>query len=439
MLPVVYTIGTAMPVRLTATPGAGGRVQVTETVSTGLIPVLVPPTPGTATVAGQTITWTVTLGNSAPEVLNYAVTPATPTITFGGAYDAGSIWRRQTIGGDAVAYAANPLGAFSWHGDVGIEPVGAPSGNPSIPGAATFAGTRYTISGAGGDVWDAVDRCHLAARGQAGNFYIEATVGWQDAGPTSWSKAGLIVRRSMDGPSAMAFVGLRNPITVPGRDVIFQWRDSEGAPAAWAGHGSPLFRAAPVRLRLVRCGNTISGFVTSGTAWVSPGTHVVPALTGEEVVAALFVTSHEDDGHGAPPAGAAVLATATFDNVVIGNLALKAATRDIQTTTYSLTRPTHIVLDLVHAANSTPLTVRETVPSGWTASAISHGGTQTGNVITWTLASFTENVQLRYDILPPADSVHPGQFSGFVTDQSGIDIPIAGEIVTAGKPPNAPR
>jgi hypothetical protein len=430
-LPVVYTIGTTMPVRLIASPGAGGQILATETVPTGLTPVLVPPTPGTATVAGQSITWTVMPGTTVPEVLNYTVTPtAGPTLTFTGTYDTGPSWPGQTIGGDAHAYAPNPLGVFTWHGDIGIEPVvGAPTGDPSIPGAATFAGTQYTVSGAGSDVWDAVDRCHLVARGQVGNFYMEGTVGWQDTGPSPWSKAGLMVRRGIDGPSAMAFVGIRNPANVPGRDVIFQWRDSDGAMANSAGDASAVFRTAPVRLRLVRCGNMVSGFVTSGTAWVSAGTRSVPALTAEEVVAALFVTSHTDDGFGAPPAGTAVLATATFDNVLIGNLALKAATRDIQATTYSLTRPTHVVIDLVHAANSTPLAVRETVPTGWSASAISHGGTQAGNVITWTLASFTASVQLSYDILPPTDSVQPGQFSGFATDQSGIDTPITGDSV----------
>ena len=64
-----------------------------------------------------------------------------------------------------------------------------------------------------------------------------------------------------------------------------------------------------------------------------------------------------------------------------------------------------VSLTVVRRSDSNPLQVEERLPFGWNASSISDGGTQVGNAIRWSLASFTANKTLTYQVMPPAGIV----------------------------------
>jgi len=85
-LPALFTPGTTLTVTLTAFPMGGGQVVTTETIPAGLTPTLLTPYAGTATVVGQNIIWTLTLG-ATTETLRYTVLPGDErSYTFSGLY-----------------------------------------------------------------------------------------------------------------------------------------------------------------------------------------------------------------------------------------------------------------------------------------------------------------------------------------------------------------
>lgn len=421
---IVANGGTAF-VSLTADPaGIGGAITVTEVVPTGLTPTNISD-PANATFTAPNLVWTPTVGANTPAVLTYEVTAgAGPRYDWSGTYDAGPGYTGLPITGDATVFTAMPLGIFDWHGDIGDAPVGQVGGNPSIAGNATFSAGpgQYSVTGAGGDVWDDRDRCHIAAKVMSGSYVMDAFIAWTDPGTNVWSKAGVMVRSSVDGRSAQTFTGIRNPTNTPGEDVVFQWRDSFGGGSAWGGAAA--VHAAPTWVRIVKVGNSFEGYYYDGSNWIfyqsftNPG---IDPLGG--TVACIFVTSHEDDTSGAGPG--AVTASATFDGVAITPLSVAAATRTIGRTSYVLGNPIPVSIELIHSANVGGLPVVETIPAGWAAVNISDGGTQTGNQITWNL-NFTGDVTLTYDTYP-AGGTKAGVFNGVIQDPFPIDIPIGGD------------
>jgi hypothetical protein len=428
-LPAVFKPG-ANTVTLTATPeSGGGQLVVTETVPAGATPTAPTATAGVASLAGQVITWTVS-PTTGPATLTYTFTSASATpLAFTGRYDAGNGWLGLPTGGDLNTYPVlGPLSIFDWHGDIGDAPAGTPTGNPSLAGSATFSAPTYTVNGAGADVWENRDRCHLVAKAVTGNFQLEGVVGWQNpaGGTNTWAKAGLMVRANINSPSPHSWVGVRDPDNVPGREVCFQWRDVYNG-ASGSNDANIRFRTAPALVRLVRFGNTVTGYVSSGTVpstfWALVDTHTNPGLLDRQVAACLFVTSHQDDG-GANAGDE--LVTGLFSNVTLTPIALDSAARDIQADNFVAGGlPVHVVISL-GATGSATVTVRETVPAGWTVSNISNGGTVAAGVITWTGLTVSPTRSISYDIAAPAAAV-TGNFTGTVTDATNVTVPVTGE------------
>jgi hypothetical protein len=432
--PLLFTGASSVTVRLTATPmPGGGQIVVNETVPAGLTPSGITTSAGSAPFAAGVIQWTVTLGTVA-ETLTYQVTPtAGPTAAFTGTVNAAPSLTIPITGDNAV-FGGLPIGQFDWHGNIGVAPLGAATGNPSLVGSATFASPQYTISGSGTDVAGTVDRCRLTGKLMTGNFMAEAVVNWVNAGPDIWAKAGIMVRQRMTGTSARAYVGIRNPTNVPGKEVLFEWRTNESAAAANGGEASwPTGFVAPAKVRLLRVGDMVAGYVwnTTTTQWVLVNPpRVIPDLTGTDVALDLFVTSHMDNGDAGATTNT-VLATATFDNVTIQPVlpTLSAATRDILESVFLPGQPVTVTINLAKANDTTTLTVTETVPTSWTVSSISHGGTAVGGVVTWTLAPFTSATALLSYAVTPTDQAMPGIFSGSARDAQFLDYPITGETM----------
>ena len=171
-------------------------------------------------------------------------------------------------------------------------------GAVAIPGADAVNGSTYAISASGADVWGTADAFHYVYRTLAVNGSIVARVSTLEA-PNQWTKAGVMIRASIDPSSAHAFM-----LVSRDKGIAFQRRPTRGADSVHTSGGSGV---APLWVRLTRAADVITGAYSSdGATWVDLGTDVI-ALGDAPALVGLAVTSHDDSA----------LATATFDNVAV--------------------------------------------------------------------------------------------------------------------------
>ncbi len=172
-------------------------------------------------------------------------------------------------------------------------------GTPDVPGGTTFDSTTgtWTLTGSGTDIWGTTDQLHFASQSLTGDGVITARL-TALANTDPWAKAGLMMREST-APDARNVMLL----TTPGNGANLQSRATPGA----ATINSALAAATPpVWLRLLRSGNTFTGWQsTDGTTWTNPRS--VTLSPGNTVLAGLAVTSH---------------ATGTFNSASFDNLAV---------------------------------------------------------------------------------------------------------------------
>jgi len=162
-------------------------------------------------------------------------------------------------------------------------------------GSATFDHTRFSVDGAGADIWGTADGFTALWTGfvppeetfTARVLSLERT--------NVWAKAGVMIRETLDPGGRHVMV-----IVSPGKGVAMQWRAERDGPSM-----STTSRpgAAPAWVRLIRRGNTYTGQTSSdGVTWV---TLAAVTLSMSPSSNSLVVTSHDS----------AVLATAVFDDV----------------------------------------------------------------------------------------------------------------------------
>ena len=114
----------------------------------------------------------------------------------------------------------------------------------------------------------------------------------------SWSKAGVMIRESLDANARNAFM-----LVSPGRGRAFQARTTTGGTTTRTSAGAG---TAPVWLRLVRQGNVFTGYLsTDGASWTSTGSSTINMAAAAYV--GLAVTSRVDSS----------LATATFTSLQV--------------------------------------------------------------------------------------------------------------------------
>jgi regulation of enolase protein 1 (concanavalin A-like superfamily) len=169
----------------------------------------------------------------------------------------------------------------------------------AVPIAGTFVNgsTAFDISGAGADIWGTADAFRFAWVPMSGNGEIVARVRslqFVDA----WSKAGVMIRQSLDAGSAHAFM-----LVSAAKGYAFQRRDAAGGLSVNTSGGAG---SAPGWVRLVRSGDTFSAYVsTDGASWRLVGTDTIPM--GQQGYAGLAVTSHS----------VTAAARAVFDSVAV--------------------------------------------------------------------------------------------------------------------------
>src|SRR5439155_8516285 len=177
-------------------------------------------------------------------------------------------------------------------------------GAVGVAGSASYASGTFSVAGSGVDIWNTADGFHYAYQPFSGDGQIVARVASLQ-NSDAWAKAGVMIRETLGAGSTHALLA----ITV-GYGSAFQRRLTTG------GASLHIFGAvitAPYWVKLVRTGNTFSGYESAdGANWVLVGTDTITMAAG--VYAGLAVTAHNNT----------VLCTATLDNVSLTGTAPNA-------------------------------------------------------------------------------------------------------------------
>ncbi len=170
-------------------------------------------------------------------------------------------------------------------------------GAVGITGGSLYANGVFTLTGAGGDIQGTADAFRFDYVTTTGNCTIIARVS-SVQNIDSWSKAGVMIRQSLDAGAANAFVAV-----TPGNGVTWQYRSSAGGNTSW---NQTTGLSAPYWVKLVRSGNIFTGYRSpDGVTWTPQGTNTFTMTS--TVYVGLALTSHNSSS----------LGTAAFDNVTV--------------------------------------------------------------------------------------------------------------------------
>jgi regulation of enolase protein 1 (concanavalin A-like superfamily) len=244
----------------TSTVTAGGAPRWLKLVRAGSVITASISTDGSAwTPAGQS---SITLGSSV--LVGLAVTSHNTSRTAKATFDSVSV----------TSPAVTPSLPPGWTTE-DIGPVGQ-------AGSAAAAGDVFTVTGAGGDIWNTADAFRYANVPLDGDGSIVARVA-EVENVNAWTKAGVMIRQTVASTSVHASM-----LVTPGRGMAFQRRTIAGATST----STTLAGAAPRWVRLTRAGQLFTASVSSdGSLWTTVGQETI-AMTGT-VWAGLAVSSHD--------------------------------------------------------------------------------------------------------------------------------------------------
>jgi regulation of enolase protein 1 (concanavalin A-like superfamily) len=164
--------------------------------------------------------------------------------------------------------------AALWTGD---------AGDVGWQGSSSYAGGSYTVVGSGIDIWNNADSFHYVYRSISGDCTnIVRVASLQNSDP--WAKAGLMIRENLNQDSVNIFEAISSQ-----NGSLFSYRGvTGGASSSSSGSG-----AAPYWAKLVRIGNTFTGYGSSdGSNWNQVGSATVAMATN--VFVGLAVTAHNN-------------------------------------------------------------------------------------------------------------------------------------------------
>jgi endo-1,4-beta-xylanase len=169
-------------------------------------------------------------------------------------------------------------------------------GAVGLSGSASFTNGIFTVMGSGADIGGTNDAFRFIHVATNGDCTIVARVASLESHINSASKAGVMIRESLDTNAANAFIGV-----TPGNGVVFQYRSSTGG-GSFSNNATGM--SAPYWVKLVRSGNTFTGSYSSdGSSWTQLGSATFTMAATEQV--GLALTSHN----------LYTLCTATIDRV----------------------------------------------------------------------------------------------------------------------------
>jgi phosphatidylserine/phosphatidylglycerophosphate/cardiolipin synthase-like enzyme/regulation of enolase protein 1 (concanavalin A-like superfamily) len=202
-------------------------------------------------------------------------------------------WR--IVAHNAAGSTTGPLWTFTTAAGVPPPWQDLDIGAVGVAGSASYANGVFTVAGSGADIWNAADAFHFVYQPLNGDGQLVARVA-SIQHVNNWSKAGVMIRATLDANSAFAFM-----LVSAAKGTAFQYRDSTGG-AANGVTGTTA--AAPTWVKIVRAGDTITGYQSAdGATWQMVGSVAIPMGTAVQI--GLAVTSHDNTA----------AATATFDGV----------------------------------------------------------------------------------------------------------------------------
>jgi regulation of enolase protein 1 (concanavalin A-like superfamily) len=172
----------------------------------------------------------------------------------------------------------------------------------------------YTVKGDGADVWGNADAFHYMYKELSGNGEIIARVAEIGSGTSTWAKAGVMIRETLNADSKHLIMALTGG---DGGGIAFQGRP-QTAGASISFHGD-ITASPPYWVKLTRVGNTITGYCSAnGVDWVlftdtSPDgamTNPIDVAMADPIKVGLAMVSHTDGE----------VRTAKFDNVSINGI-----------------------------------------------------------------------------------------------------------------------
>lgn len=170
-------------------------------------------------------------------------------------------------------------------------------GSVGAAGSAAFSSGTFTVRGSGADIWNTADSFRFVYQPLNGNGEIIARVA-SIQNTDAWAKVGVMMRETLAAGSRHALMCL-----TPGNGLAFQRRTATGGTSVHTSGGAS---GAPIWVRLVRSGNTITAFrSTNGTSWIQVATDTVAMAS--QIFVGLAVTSHANS----------VINVSTFDNVQV--------------------------------------------------------------------------------------------------------------------------
>jgi regulation of enolase protein 1 (concanavalin A-like superfamily) len=140
-------------------------------------------------------------------------------------------------------------------------------GNPAVLGTVSFGSSRFTVRGAGADIWGTADEFMFVHWRLTGDGDIVARVdSMQNANP--YAKAGVMIRESLTAGSTHALAA-----TYVSHGAAFQRRRVTGGVTTYTTGGAA---SAPVWLKLERRGSTLRAYRSAdGVTWTTIGSEVI--------------------------------------------------------------------------------------------------------------------------------------------------------------------
>jgi len=273
--------------------------SVSVTVSQTLSSVVV--APGTTNLAaGQTLQLSATeldqfgMPLNAQPAFTWAVTAGGGSVSSTGLYTA--------PGSGTLASVSATAGAISGAATMSVISapwISADIDTPALTGTAYDSdGGIFTLSASGSGISGSEDQFHYAYRSLCGDGVITARVATQQD-TADGAQAGVMIRASTDDWAAQAMM-----VITPGHGAAFQFRTSTDLNSVNSNTSGP---TAPYWVRLVRSGNTITGFTApDGATWTQQGAANIP-MSGAAVLMGLVVASTDPQ----------TLCTATFDHISV--------------------------------------------------------------------------------------------------------------------------
>ena len=171
--------------------------------------------------------------------------------------------------------------------------------------APAFAETpdgTIVMSAIGNDIWNAADQCRFVYKQLTGDGSLTARVDALDGAPSTWAKAGVMIRQNTEAGAINTFMALTGG---DGAGATYQQRmvADDVSVSQHTFDDGPF--APPYWVRVTREGNTLLGYTSpDGETWTQRGDVITLVMT-DPVLIGLALTSHN----------ASVSGSAAFSNV----------------------------------------------------------------------------------------------------------------------------